>query len=293
MNPFTHFLVILTLLAGHAAFAQTAFLGIIPEKSVDVQVQGYNGTGLMLKQVVAKTPAADGGLKAGDVLILFDGKPVEDGDDLTFFLRKSNPGDRVTLEWVRGGARQKGAVKLGSREEPDVKIKVMGKEIASINLDDSAFLGIGSLSINDNLLKHFGVKDDHGILIDAVVKGSPAERAGVRVGDVLVELDGHAVESPGRLRRLLEDRKPGDKVRLRLVRDRQNLVVDVVLADRDRAELKLELELPELPELPELARITELPDWRGPGDFPGRAAIVSTLELIKRLAGTPLTLLEN
>ena len=293
MNPLTHFLVILSLLAGPVAFAQTAFLGIIPEKPVEVQAQGFQGTGLMLKQVVAKTPAAEGGLKAGDVLILFDGKPVEDGDDLTFFLRQSTPGDRVNLEWVRGGERRKGVVKLGSRDEPDVKVKVLGKEIATINLDDSAFLGIGSLSINDNLLKHFAVKEGHGILIDAVVKGSPAERAGVRVGDVLVELDGHAVESPGRLRRLLEDLKPGDKVRLRLVRDRQSLVVDVVLADRDRAEMDLDLQVPGLPELPELPHWPEAPELGWSGRVPGQAALVATVELVKKLAARPLFLREN
>lgn len=293
MNPLTHILVILSLLAGPVAFAQTAFLGIIPEKPVEVHAQGFQGKGLMLKQVVAKTPAAEAGLKAGDVLIHFDGKPVEDGDDLTFFLRQSTPGDRVDLEWVRGGERRKGVVKLGSRDEPDLKVKVMGKEIASLTLDDSAFLGIGSLSINDNLLKHYGVKEGHGILIDAVVKGSPAERAGVRVGDVLVEIDGHAVESPGRLRRLLEDHKPGDKVRLRLVRDRQGLMVDVVLADRDRAELDLELPLPELPDLPELPPLPDIPELDGMGRIPGQAALTATMDLIKKLAARPRILREN
>ncbi|MFA7330260.1 MAG: PDZ domain-containing protein [Candidatus Delongbacteria bacterium] len=289
------FLLATLLLVFSVQAADYAFLGIVPEKSVKVKEAGFSGTGLLLRQVVAKGPAAEAGLRAGDVLITFNGKPVEDGDDLTFFLRQARPGEKATLEWVRNQTRQKGVVRLGSRNEPDLKRSVT-VDVGS-GLANTAFLGIGTLAVNDNLLQHFGVKDGHGILIDAIVKGSPAEKAGLRVGDVLVDLDGHAVDSPGRLRRLMEDYRPGTKVRLRLVRDRQILSVDIVFGDRDSSELgEPDEELPRIPEYPGMPHLPGLPqvqELKNVGTFPGRAAIDSTLNLMRRLVGAPLAMLER
>ena len=289
-------LLAVCLLILTARAADYAFLGVVPEKAVKVKVSGYSGIGLQLKQVVAKGPAAEAGLRAGDILITFNGKPIEDGDDLTFFLRKAHSGEKATLEWVRNAERQKGVVRLGSRNQPDISVKVLGVDIGS-SLKNTAFLGIGTLAVNDNLLQHFGVKDGHGILIDAIVKGSPAEKAGLRVGDVLVDLDGRAVDSPGRLRRLMEECRPGSKARLRLVRDRQILNVDIVFADRDSSELDEPgddmPQIPEYPGMPFLPGLPQVQELNGMGNFPGRAAIDSTLNLIKRLVGTPLAMLER
>lgn len=272
--------------------ADKAFLGVVPDKSKSVEAQGFKGTGLLIKQVVAKGPAAQAGMKGGDVLTHFNGKLVEDGDDLSFFLRRARPGDKVTLEWVRGDARQKAAATLSARSEPEAV--ATGRSGLGKALDDTAFLGVGSLAINSNLLTYFGVTEGHGILIDAVVKGSPAERAGLKVGDILVNLDGRAVDSPGRLRRLMESYEPGAKVRLDLVRNRKPLVVDIVFSARDRSGLD-ELDMPVLPDLlgmPALPPLPELPSLEGLGSFPGRAAVESCLEVLRRLIGSPLVILE-
>lgn len=277
-----------------AQAADPSFLGVVPDKSIDISVQGFSGTGLLLKQVVAKGPAAQAGLRGGDILTHFNGKPIEDGDDLSFFLRKARPGAKVSLDWVRENGRMKGVAKLTARAGGDAKV-IIAREDLGRALTSTAFLGIGSLAVNENLLNWLGVKQGHGILIDAIVKGSPAERAGLRVGDVLVNLDDRAVDSPGRLRRVLETCRPGAKVRLSLVRSRQPLTVDVVLGDRDSSMLD-HLELPSLPEMtgmPEPPRLPELPDLKALGEFPGRAAVDSTLELVKRLLGKPLAMLEN
>ncbi|MDP2361918.1 MAG: PDZ domain-containing protein [bacterium] len=287
------FLLVVVLLSCTSRAAEHAFLGIVPEKSVPVNAQGFSGAGLLIKQVVAKGPAAEVGIKGGDILTHFNGKPIEDGDDLSFFLRRSKPGDKVSLDWIRGDSRQKGDVRLGARDEPELRAKAVAQ--LGKAMGNTAYLGIGSLSINNNLLTYFGVKENHGILIDAVVKGSPADKAGLKVGDVLVSLDGRAVDSPGRLRRLLQDYRPGAKARLELVRNRQVLQVDLVIGSREQSSLD-PLESPRLPKLrgmPEMPDWPELPSVDVLGDLPGRVAVDSTLNLLRRLIGPPLALLER
>jgi S1-C subfamily serine protease len=283
--------VALLLVALSAQAAEHAFLGVVPDKSVDVA--GSADQGLRLSEVVAKGPAAKAGLKAGDVLISFNGKVIEDGDDLSFFLKKARPGDKVALEWMRNGARQKGLAVLSPRDKPDVSVKILGKEFGN-TLDDGAFLGVGSLAINSDLLVHFGVKAGHGILIDQVIKGSPAAKAGIKVGDVLVNLDGRGVDSPGRLRSLMSSFKGGDNVRLEVVRNRQLLNVEVVLANRDQSMLEpleqdafapLEGSLPPLLALPQVAMDALLQ--------PVTIMVDASLGTLTRLVRLPAFILEN
>jgi len=271
--------------------AEHAFLGVVPDKSVDVA--GAGDKGLRISEVVAKGPAAKAGLKSGDVLISFNGKALEDGDDLSFFLKKARPGDKVNLEWMRNGTRQKGVAVLSPRDKPDVSVKVLGKEFGT-SLDDSAFLGVGSLAINSDLLSHFGVQGGHGILIDQVIKNSPAAKAGLKVGDVLVNLDGHSVDSPGRLRSLMRSYKPGAKVRLEVVRNRQMLKVDLVFASRDQGRLE-EDEVPS--GAPLQALLPQLPQADGAVTLhlrtPLGVAVDSTLKVLARLVRLPKDILEN
>lgn len=271
--------------------AEHAFLGVVPDKSVEVA--GTSFKGLRISEVVAKGPAAKAGLKSGDVLLTFNGKTLEDGDDLSFFLKKARAGDRVSLEWMRSGARQKGVAVLAPRDKPDVSVKVLGKEFGR-SADDAAFLGVGSLAINSELLRHFGVEGGHGILIDQVIKASPAARAGVKVGDVLVNLDGRSVDSPGRLRSLMSSYKAGARVRVELVRNRQLMKVDITLSNRDQSSLELdenqelwdqEALVPELPELSNLPRAVQLNLDRP------LAALGSALKQL--MQGLPIFNLEN
>src|SRR5262249_2628786 len=71
---------------------------------------------------------------------------------------------------------------------------------------------------------------DSGLLVSSVEDGSPADKAGIKVGDIIVGIDGKDVESSGDLRRGLRDKKEGDSVRVEVLRGRarQTLVTSVV-----------------------------------------------------------------
>ena len=82
----------------------------------------------------------------------------------------------------------------------------------------SVFFGIEVLSVNTVIAEQLSLPSDCGVLINGVVNGSPAQAAGLQRGDVILSLDGDAVEDINGFRQLLAAYKPGDKVRITYVR---------------------------------------------------------------------------
>jgi hypothetical protein len=102
-----------------------------------------------------------------------------------------------------------------------------------------AFLGVRLLKLTGELRSHFGAPADAGVLIGQVEAGGPAQRAGVKVGDVLVAVDGEKVASSWAVLRRLRDRKKGDRVVLRVIRDRKPRELRATLDARARPEIEV------------------------------------------------------
>lgn len=92
-------------------------------------------------------------------------------------------------------------------------------------------LGVSVLQISSELRTHFSAPADRGVLVDAVRPDSPAARAGVRPGDVIVEVDGDAARSATDILGAMSDRKKGDAVKLVVIRDRGRLELTATLED--------------------------------------------------------------
>jgi S1-C subfamily serine protease len=108
-------------------------------------------------------------------------------------------------------------------------------------LGPRAFLGVSLIALSPELREHFGAPKDAGVLVESVQDDSPAEKAGLRVGDIVLSVDGKDVTSSMDLRQALRDKKEGDSVRLDILRGRarQTVVASVKVRDTPRA-LQLE-----------------------------------------------------
>lgn len=93
-----------------------------------------------------------------------------------------------------------------------------------------AYLGVTLVDLTSDLREHYGAPKGAGVLVGSVEDGSPAAKAGVRVGDIVVAIDGADVDSSGDLRKALREKKEGDNVRIEVLRGRarQALVASVV-----------------------------------------------------------------
>lgn len=100
------------------------------------------------------------------------------------------------------------------------------------------FLGVGLVELTPALRAHFGLPDrDHGILVSEVEAGSPAEIAGVEVGDVISAVDGEPVGRSRSLARRIRDREPGETVSLEVWRDGQVMTLTAALSERESLPL--------------------------------------------------------
>jgi membrane-associated protease RseP (regulator of RpoE activity) len=101
------------------------------------------------------------------------------------------------------------------------------------------FLGFSPLDISGELREHLGAPKDNGVLVQSVKEGGPAAKAGLRVGDVVVSIDGSPVESAWTIGDLLDDKKAGDTVRLEIVRKGARQALVATVEERTDAPLKM------------------------------------------------------
>jgi serine protease Do len=94
-----------------------------------------------------------------------------------------------------------------------------------------AYLGVGSRFVDPEIARRFSLPIDQGNVVLQVERGSPADRAGIRVEDFIVAIGGEPIRSSGDLLRLLRARRPGDRVQIAIVRGNQRLNVTAQLAE--------------------------------------------------------------
>jgi membrane-associated protease RseP (regulator of RpoE activity) len=92
-----------------------------------------------------------------------------------------------------------------------------------------AFLGVHVIDLTEELRSHFGVAADRGVLVSRVSEGSPASKAGLRPGDLILTIQGEPVRSAGDLRRLIRGKESGSAINLETSRNgtRQTLFANL------------------------------------------------------------------
>jgi len=101
------------------------------------------------------------------------------------------------------------------------------------------YLGTGLTEITPELRTHFGVKGDAGVLVSKVEPGSPAEKAGIRVGDVITAVDGVDVKSSWDLRGKIRKGEDGQTVPIEVWRNGKVQTVTAAIEERERQELDM------------------------------------------------------
>ncbi len=98
------------------------------------------------------------------------------------------------------------------------------------------FIGIYSSNLDDAMYEALGLEDD-GIMVDDVVKDSPAEKAGIKPGDILLEVAGKKMTSAARLGRVVRSFEPGKEIEVKVWRDRKIINLKVTLSEQGDNEI--------------------------------------------------------
>ena len=252
------------LLAGPALAAdESGYLGVMLQDlspSMATALQLGEESGVLINELVDDGPAAKAGLREGDVIVSFAGEPVADSGDLTAAVMGTEPGTKVDVVVLRDGKRQTIAVELGEREntftwvgkgedffphgDDDVNVMVKrlheGDDRFSVYAfgADRGYLGVNIDDLSPQLGEHFGVKEGKGVLVTEVIKDSPAAKAGLKAGDVIVRIGTAEVADTADLHKALADTEAEDAVNLEYVRDGKKKSVDVTLGEAPEGDLE-------------------------------------------------------
>lgn len=94
------------------------------------------------------------------------------------------------------------------------------------------YLGVGIREIDSERAKALKLSEEYGVEITAVTEGSPAEKAGIKVGDVVLEYSGHRVEGTEQLMRLVRETPPGRQVKLLISRNGATQTITATIGER-------------------------------------------------------------
>ncbi|MDP9268661.1 MAG: PDZ domain-containing protein [Acidobacteriota bacterium] len=245
------------LLAATAAWAgsegsHTSYLGVDVEDISSNRVQALklkSESGVEITMVDSDAPAGKAGLKEHDVILLFNGARVDSTEQLRRLIRETPPGRNVALGISRDGNPQTVNVTLAARKDmykvvtprvaiapmapmpPMPRIQIDIPEVYALQAPGRVGLVVESLT--PQLGEYFGVKNGEGLLVRSVEKGSPAEAAGFKAGDVIVKVDQQRVSDRSDWRSALRN-KTG-KVPVGVVRERRQQMLTLTLPDRKQS----------------------------------------------------------
>ena len=209
--------------------------------------------GVVAVRVVPRSPAAQAGLQEGDEIVSVDGEEVASPAQLGEFIREKEPGAKVKIAYRRDGEEKTATAQLISREAMEKRM-ARGREPqrpaeearrrpgeeperqAGPRRDEAeqpAWLGV--------LLDE---ADEQGARIVHVAPGGPAEQAGLQRGDVIRRIDGRQIDSPQRAGEMMEDKKPGDEIKIVVLRDDEEKTLTARLAAREEGRQRFRMGRP-------------------------------------------------
>ena len=178
---------------------------VTPELASALQLKDPKGA--LVADVVPGGPADKAGIKRGDLIISYDGKAISDSHDLPALVAATSVDKEVPMTVMRDGKEHKISVRIAMLESG-------GTKLAEAKQSVQGKLGLQVQDLNSQMARQLGIDADHGVVVANVEPGSPADRASLRQGDVIVEVNRKAVKSTSDLKEEIAKVPNGDPVLL-------------------------------------------------------------------------------
>ena len=179
--------------------------------------------GALISQVLPGSPAERAGLRQGDIIIEFNGKKVAEFHDLPKMVNIQPVGSKAKVKIIRDGDTETINVVLGEQQE----------RTAGVTTDEDGKtaetpkLGLKIQNITPDIAEGLGLEVQEGVVITEVAPDSPAQRAGLRRGDVIREVNRQPVEDTARFAREVKEAKTNKPLLLLIQRGKNTLYVPV------------------------------------------------------------------
>lgn len=229
-----------------------AFLGVSTKATED---------GAQVVEVSEESPAAKAGLKEDDIITKINNEAIDGPAELFEQIGKFKPEDKITVEFLREGKSIKKEVILAKNkmpaiaraqspmEELNMNLEGLNKELEVYNFDAENFNKRGE-NFNRNFKRGFALpnlpnlegidvmskkpklgisiedlEEGHGVKIKTVNSGSPAEKAGLKVGDIITTVDKHEVKEVNDIK--WQYFEAGQNIKVGIIRNKENKIIEV------------------------------------------------------------------
>jgi serine protease Do len=215
---------VITQLADHGK-VERGWLGVSIQpltKDLAKNFKRDNTNGALVSSVIEGSPAEKAGLKAGDVIVEFNGKKVAKATELPSLVADLTVGRDVPMVVVRDGSEMRLNARI-ARLEDETPAKVADAQ-------EKGQLGLSVQPITPPVARELGLKVKEGVLVRDVVEGGRAAEAGIRPGDVIVEINRQPVRTVEDLQVRVDKQTKNEPIVLLVNRDGQALYVAVPAA---------------------------------------------------------------
>jgi len=193
------------------------------------------------------SPADKAGLRTADVVVGFNGQPVIGTEQFVRLVRETPAGRTVEISVSRDGTPQTLTATIGSRDESVFRIapkvdwnrfKHEMEELRELKMPDipraymswrTSTLGVEAESLDGQLADYFGVKE--GVLVRSVLKDSPAEKAGLKAGDVIVKMGEEKIKTPREVSSAVGSLRSKGTFPVTVIRNRKETTLSVTLPE--------------------------------------------------------------
>jgi len=180
------------------------WLGVMIQKITPDLAKSFGlsqSEGALVGDVIPDSPAAKGGVKHGDVIVMFDGQQVKDMEDLPKIVAATRPNSVVDVEVIRDGSRMTLSVSIELLED--------SQETVVAKADP---LGLQVQDITEELAQSLKLESVEGVLVSDVTAGNAAAEAGIRRGDVISEMNRSIVKDMRDYQNLMASVQKGSSV---------------------------------------------------------------------------------
>ncbi|MGD0941827.1 MAG: Do family serine endopeptidase [Terracidiphilus sp.] len=187
-----------------------------------------DASGAIVSQVTPDSPASRGGLKTGDVIAQLNGQKIVNGSALQVAVSEMTPGTRITLGVLRDGRPATLNLTVG-QFHGNAEVAENGAEDGQPN----GKIGLEVANLTADARQQFNVPEQvHGVLVQNVRSGSPADDAGIQPGDVILEVDRKPADSATQFASAVHQNKDGKDL-LMLVWSKGNSSYRTIHPDED------------------------------------------------------------
>jgi len=198
------------------------FLGLLPQDitpEMAVQFNLKDTKGAAIPDVTPGSAADKAGIKPNDIIVEFDGQPVEKADQFRKLVAMKKPGSEVQITVLRNGKKKTLTAKLEERPSEEQLAAATTKSLTAEKL------GITVQNLTDDLAKQFGFIGQKGVLVTDVESDSPAAMAGIQPGTLIQEVNRKPVENIREFNEAIERAAKEGNIMLRIRYEKRSMFV--------------------------------------------------------------------